>query len=124
MVLGSFALIRKVKQRIKEVAEEEYTKNKEYGSHHSTLLDVDNDHPHDSTNRKWCKMIKFYLYSSDDSIEFSHKIEQFQNNPKISIVDIQYQVDKEIYTTKNRFSDTAYNHEDITYFAFITYKEL
>ena len=52
MVLGSFALIRKVKQRIKEVAEEEYTKNKEYGSHHSTLLDVDNDHPHDSTNRK------------------------------------------------------------------------
>ena len=61
-------------------------------------------------------MIKFYLYSSDDSIEFSHKIEQFQNNPKISIVDIQYQVDKEIYTTKNRFSDTAYNHEDITYY--------
>ncbi len=52
MVLGSFALIRKVKQRIKEVAEEEYTKNEEYGSHHSTLLDVDNDHPHDSTNRK------------------------------------------------------------------------
>ena len=40
---GSYVLIRKAEQRIKAVSEEEYTKNKEYGSHHSTLLDIDND---------------------------------------------------------------------------------
>ncbi len=69
-------------------------------------------------------MIKFYLYSSDDNIEFSRKIEQFQNNSKISIIDIQYQADREIYTTRNNLTKASYHNVDITYFAFITYKEL
>ena len=69
-------------------------------------------------------MIKFYLYSSDDNIEFSRKIEQFQNNSKISIIDIQYQADREIYTTRNNLTKASYRNVDITYFAFITYKEL
>ncbi|NQN51660.1 hypothetical protein HO913_03200 [Streptococcus suis] len=69
-------------------------------------------------------MKKLFIYTSKDSIEFSKHLESYLNNPNVEILEIQYQVNNEVYSTfvSSKFGSVK-NATETFYTAFITYIE-